>query len=205
MEKSDMKLYLTKLSHFSRKVRLILDLYSVPYEVIDIGNVADSDQLNFAGNPLMSVPVLEDGKHWLIESDHIAVYLSQKLDSNNRYKILTRELSVLNARAVLNGIMSSEVKYILAKRTQVPVEQYSYFAKCLKVIDQGLAWLESRSELFTPEYISYLDLHLVCVWDHLQYYELLDMNRFAALKEIVSHVSKNSVVAGTAPHILKPK
>ncbi|ATH09113.1 hypothetical protein BIY24_14520 [Halobacteriovorax marinus] len=40
-----MKLYATPRSHFSRKVRILLELYSIPYEFIDVGNVADSDEV----------------------------------------------------------------------------------------------------------------------------------------------------------------
>lgn len=46
-----MKLYGTPLSHFARKVRILLDLYQVPYDFVDVGNVAEGDQTTFAGNP----------------------------------------------------------------------------------------------------------------------------------------------------------
>jgi glutathione S-transferase len=200
-----MKLYLTKLSHFSRKVRILLDLYSATYETIDIGNVAEAEKSLFASNPLMSVPVLEDSGLWMIESDHIAAYLVQKFDSADKYQILTNDVSTLNARAVLNGIMASEVKYILAKRTHVPVEQYAYFSKSLKVIEQGLDWLENNIKVFKSENLNYLQIHLVCVWDHLRYYDLLDTTRYPLVREIADQVSTNKIVLSSAPHVLRPK
>ena len=73
-----MKLYATPLSHFSRKVRVLMDLYSLPYDLIDIGNVASSDVRDFGNNPMMKVPTLVDDDCWIIESDHIAQYLVEK-------------------------------------------------------------------------------------------------------------------------------
>lgn len=54
------KLYGTELSHFARKVRLLIDHYSIPCDFVDIGNVAEDEQKKFAQNPLMKVPVLVD-------------------------------------------------------------------------------------------------------------------------------------------------
>src|SRR5688572_12182471 len=112
-----MKLYATPLSHFTRKARLLMDLYSVPYAFIDIGGVTGVDASVYAGNPVMKVPTLVDGDTWLIESDHIAGYVVQKADPADRYQVFTRDTFDLNARAVMNGAMTEEVKVILGRRT----------------------------------------------------------------------------------------
>lgn len=200
-----MKLYCTPLSHFSRKVRLLLDFYSVPYEIKDIGQVTQNEIQKFGGNPLMTVPTLEDGDTWLIESDHIAQYLVSKVDANDQFKVFTRDLSDLNIRAILNGMMASEVKLILAKRTGVPIEQYSYFDKSLNSIRQAMAWLEENAQKFSTDAITYRELHLVCAWDHLEYYEILPMNSYGRLGKIVDRVSDKKFVQQTRPQVLKPK
>src|SRR4051794_10990584 len=108
-----MQLLATRLSHYSRKLRILLDHYGLAYELVDVGNVASPDLGQFDGNPLMKVPVLRDQGRWLIESDHIAAYLARTYDPSDRYEVLTTDLATLNARAVLNGIMAEEVKVIL--------------------------------------------------------------------------------------------
>lgn len=145
-----LQLYTTPLSHFGRKVRLLLDLYGLPYELFDAGNVAESQPEKFAGNPLMKVPALQDGEIWLIESDHIAAYVVRKHDPSDRLGVLSPDVFDLNARAVLNGIMTEEVKLLLAKRTGVPIENYTFFEKALAAIRQGLNWLEEHHRSFTP-------------------------------------------------------
>ena len=200
-----MKLYATPLSHFSRKIRLLLDHYAQAYEVIDVGNVAEGAKAKFADNPLMRVPVLVDQGEWLIESDHIAAYLARKLDPRDAFEVHTTDPASLNIRAVLNGIMLEEVKVILAKRTQVPVEQYAFFDKALEAMREGLAWLETKAAAFTPDAPKYREFHLVCLWDHLEYYGLLPLEPYGRLREVAAQVSSREKVKRSAPQVLKPR
>lgn len=199
-----MKLYATPLSHFSRKVRILLDLYSLPYEFIDVGNVAEGPREKFAGNPLSSVPVLVDGDDWVIDSDQIAEYLVTRFDSSDRYRVVSRSLFDRNVRSVLNGIMSDEVTVILARRTGVPTEQYSYFSDALEAIGDGLSWLEARAADFSPDRPGYREFHLVCAWEHISHYDLVPL-AFPKLKSIVTRVLEAEKVRQTSPFILKPR
>ena len=199
-----MQLYATKLSHFSRKVRILLDHYELNYEFIDVGNVADRDSNTFNNNPLMSVPVLSDGEVWLIDSDNIAAYIVRKHDPDDKYQVLTDHIDILNAHSVLNGVMSNEVKIILAERTGLDTKPAAYFQKAEAVIKNGLSWLEERAILFSPSEPEYLDFHLVSLWDHLSYYEITEL-WYPRLRDIAEELRTNNKIAKTAPHILKPK
>lgn len=178
-----MQLYATPLSHFSRKVRLLLDHYELDYEFVHVGNVADAKPATFHGNPVMKVPVLVDDGRWLIESDHIAAYIVRKHDPEDRYRVLATDADTLNLRAVLNAMMAEEVKLILAERTGLATSPHAFFAKAREAIGNGLAWLNDRAEQFNPANPGYREFHLVCLWDHLRHYELfpLDYPRLAAI------------------------
>ncbi len=102
---------------FYPKVRILLDQYEVPYDLVDVGNVAAKDLDKFAGNPLQKIPVLIDGSTWLVDSDHIASYLVRKLDPGDRFGVDVTDVTRLNVRAILNGLMLDEVKLILGART----------------------------------------------------------------------------------------
>ncbi len=193
-----MRLYLTPLSHFSRKVRLLLDHFEAAYETVDVGNVAGSQQDQFAGNPMMSVPVLEDGEHWLVDSDHIAGYLTRQLRPDDPYAVLTNDPEVLNARAILNGVMASEVRLILAARTGLETLPQPFFQKALATIEQGLAWLEVRSAMFSSDAPSYLDFHLVSAWDHLAHYDTLPLC-YPNLGAVVAALGQQPQVAKSQP------
>lgn len=200
-----MKLYATPMSHFSRKVRILLDLYKVPYELVDVGNVAEGDLATFASNPLMKVPVLVDGDTWLIESDHIAHHLARVLDPQDRYRVRASALEDLNFRAVLNGIMADEVRVILARRTGVPTAQFQFFADALESIENGLRWLEAAAARFDTASPGYREFHLVCMFQHVDWYELVPLE-YPRLRAIVDEVlRKVPELARTAPLNVKPR
>lgn len=199
-----MKLYATKLSHFSRKVRLLLDHYGLEYEFSDIGNVADADAEIFNGNPLMSIPVMVDEGEWLIDSDNISAYIVRKVDPEDKFQVLTDCNDILNARAVLNGIMANEVKIILAERTGINTKPLVYFQKAESAIKNGLTWLEERAELFSVEKPGYIEFHLIALWDHLNYYEIVDLT-YPKLRAKTKVLGRYDDILKSAPHVLKPK
>jgi glutathione S-transferase len=199
-----MKLYTSALSHFARKIKILLDLYSVPYEIIDVGNVAEGALDKFANNPLARVPVLVDGETWMIDSDHIAQYVVRRHDPKDRYEVLSHDITDLNIRAVLNGIMSEEVTLIIARRLSVPTEQYSFFDDALDAMKNGLAWLEANADRFDPDHPKYKEFHLVSAWEHLCYYDIFPMN-YERLKEIVTKISENPLIRKSSPQVLRPK
>jgi glutathione S-transferase len=199
-----MKLYATPISHFARKDRILLDLYQAPYEFIDIGNVTQTDPAVFGGNPLMRVPVLVDGKTRIFDSDNIAKYIVEKLDPADKFRVNTASFEELNIRALINSIMAEEVKLVLARRTGLPTEEYPFFDKCQLMMKNGLEWLEENSNSFHTGEPGYLEFHLTCLIQHLDYYELLPLN-YPKLKKMVDTVLTNPLVSRTSPFILKPK
>ncbi len=190
-----MKLYYTPKSHFARKLRILIDAWGIDVELIDVGDVANSD--SFGGNPLMKVPALVDGKRCVIDSDNIAQYLTRKYDVQDKYKVLTNDVNALNTRAVMNGIMSTEVEILLAKRTGIDIIKYKRFDKMIDSINSGLQWLEQNASIFSSK-PTYLGFHLVCMWDHLELYAPIELN-YPKLQKHVVELSNLSYVVSTLP------
>ncbi|HEX6995266.1 MAG TPA: glutathione S-transferase [Gammaproteobacteria bacterium] len=193
-----MRLYATPLSHYSRKVRLLLDHYRLEYELLSPGDVSGSDASRFGNNPVMKVPVLEDGGTWLVESDHIAQYVVRKVDPLDRYRVLASDPETLNLRAVMNAIMQEEVKLILAARTGIDTAAFPFFRKARLAIENGLDWLEARAERFDAASPGYAEFHLVSLVDHLDHHGLLPREH-SRLREIVGRVSASETVAQSSP------
>ncbi len=199
-----MQLTATALSHFSRKVRLVLDHYGLDYDVVNPGDVADADPADFADNPLMSVPVLRDGPVWLIDADAIAAHVTRRHDPGDRFGVLATDPETLAIRAVMNGVMTNDVKLILAARTGTVPQDHAYFRKAEKALRQGLDWLEARAGAYAADAPGYQEFHLVALYEHLAYYELIDtaVPRLAALVEAIG---ARPLVKQTSPFVLAPK
>ena len=192
-----MKLYYTPKSHFARKNRILLDALSIDVELIDAGNVADNNPEIFAHNPLMKVPTLVDAELTVYESDHIAHYIVKKFDPDDQFKVLTCDWQQLNARAVMNGVMVAEVELIMAKRTGIDINAYTRFEKLSATVVNGLEWLEKQVDFFVGE-PSYIDFHLISLWDHLVLYKMFSLEH-PKLKYRVEQLSKLRYIKKSSP------
>lgn len=192
-----LQLHYTPRSHFSRKVRILLDALQLPVELFDAGNVAESDPAHFGPNPLFKVPTLVDGAHVVFDSDHIAAHIVRRHDPADRFAVLTAEPEALNARAVMNGVMAAEVEIILAERTGIDTRGLQRFEKLRESIRGGLAWLDARCDR-VPQDPSYLAFHFVAMWDHLAFYKTIDV-RFDRLQAYAQRWAGLPYVARSRP------
>ena len=78
MTKPERKLMLKPLSHFSRKVRIVLEELDLAYSPEYAPDLLSSDPAQFGGNPILRVPVLQDGSDWIVESDAIVRFVLEK-------------------------------------------------------------------------------------------------------------------------------
>ena len=196
-------LYLTPQSHFSRKVRIVVRELSVECEESFVPNLLSSDPADFGGNPILRVPVLRDGARWVIESDQIVRHLLETCDrDNDRFWFFSMNAEQRNALSILSAIMGAEVELILSRRSGLVSEAGAlYFGRYRSVIGHGLAWIEANGAAVWPEAeFSYLDIALVCMWDHLRYNRLGDETGSWPWIDArtAAHASRSSVAA-TAP------
>lgn len=192
-----MQLFYTPRSHFSRKVRMLLGGLDLRADLVDAGNVAESNPQLFGANPLMKVPTLVDGDCTILDSDHIAQYLVRTYDPTDRFRVGTTDVDELNTRAVMNGIMATEVELILAARTGLDTHAHRRFDKMRSAIVAGLGWLEQRGKVFPME-PTYLGFHLAAMWDHLELYGVCDLD-FPNLRAAATRWNALPYIAATKP------
>lgn len=200
-----MKLYMTPLSHFSRKIRIIANIFDLQMEYVDVGPVAAIGLEKFAGNPLMGVPVLAAENLWLVDSEHIAAYLLKKYDPNNTLKYFSSSLLDLNARAIMNGTMANDVKIIQGTRSNIPIYEYPYFQKAKESILCSLEWLNSKADSLFSEEINFNTILLTCTIDHLKYFDVVELNSFSKLTNLTKKMNSHKVIGNSNPFALKPK
>jgi glutathione S-transferase len=194
------KLYGTPLSHFTRKIRILLLELGVSFDFVRLPNLLDASTLPYGDNPLMRVPTLVDGAVTVIESDHIARYVVGAYDPSDRLGVRSDAVQGMNVLAVINGIMANEVTLILAKRGGLTdVEGVTYFRKLVAAIDAGLAWLDKNTD---PDEASfdYRDIALICMWQHVAHYMIAqDFEKYARVAARVARFSHRPSVASTTP------
>lgn len=186
----------TPLSHFTRKVRVVLAELGVAHEMVWLPGVLAPAP--FAGNPLMRVPALVDGAEQIYDSDHIARYVIGRFDPADRLAVRSEAVADLNRLAAISGIMANEVTLILAQRAGGVDLATPYFGKLRAAIDRALGWLDER--VAPDAAFDYRDIALVCMWQHLAHYRFVeDLDRHRALADRVAHLAARPALASTAP------
>jgi glutathione S-transferase len=190
----------TPLSHFTRKVRIVLMEIGVPFEFVRAPGVLVAAPEAYGGNPLMRVPTLRDGDVTLFDSDHIARYVVRRHDGGDRLGVLDESVQGLNRMALINGVMANEVVIILAKRGGLEgIEGVAYFQKLGAAIDLALDEIDRGVEVEAHGF-DYRDVALVCMWQHLEHYQLrADLARYTRIAARVARLAERPSVAATAP------
>jgi glutathione S-transferase len=193
-----MKLHGTPLSHFTRKIRILLDELEVPFEMVWTPGVLADGAAAYGDNPLMRIPTLVDGATTIVDSDHIARYLVGRFDPDDRFGVRSERVADLNRLAVTSGVMANEVVLILARRGGLEdLDGVAYFRKLFAAIASGLAWLDQhvREE---PE-LDYRDIALIAMWQHLVHYKLVDLSAYSQIAERVARFAERPSIASTRP------
>jgi glutathione S-transferase len=192
----------TPLSHFTRKVRILLHELGVDYEFVRAPGVMATETAPYGEHPLMRVPTLRHGDATVLESDHIARYVAAKFDPDDRFAVRGEAVEDLNRLAVINGVMDNEVVWILAGRGGLThLEDIVYFRKLRAAIDNGLGWLDREVEP-ERERFDYGDIAMICMWQHIAYYRLVpDLERYARLGARVARFVDRPSIAATAPEV----
>jgi glutathione S-transferase len=196
------RLFGTPLSHFTRKIRILLAELGVQFDFVRAPSILEMSTSPYGGNPLLRVPTLVDGGATVIESDHIARYVVGKYDPADRFAVRSDRVEDLNRLAVVNGIMDNEVVLILAKRGGfADLEGVAYFRKLATAIDGGLAWVDSHTDPDDAAF-DYGDIVTICMWQHVMHYKMvqgLDGHRRIAGR--VARFAERPSVAGTTPDV----
>jgi glutathione S-transferase len=196
------QLYGTPLSHFTRKIRILLAELGVGFDFVRAPSILATSIAPYGDNPLLRVPALVDDGVTVVESDHIARYVVGKYDAADRFGVRSERVGDLNRLAVLNGIMDNEVVLILAKRGGLAdLGSVAYFRKLSTAIDGGLAWLDGHTDPDDPAF-DYRDIVTICMWQHVVHYEMVrGLDAYGRIAARVARFAERPSVAGTTPGV----
>jgi glutathione S-transferase len=196
------QLYGTPLSHFTRKIRILLAELGVAFDFVRAPSILTTSTAAYGNNPLMRVPTFVDGAATVIESDHIARYVVGKYDPSDRLGVRSERADDLNRLAVANGIMDNEVVLVLAKRGGLEdLERVVYFRKLRTAIDTGLAWVDAHTDPDADGF-DYGDIATICMWQHVRHYKIAEgLDAYRRIAARVARFSERASVAATTPDV----
>jgi glutathione S-transferase len=205
-----MRLYGTAPSHFTRKVRILLQELSVPFEFVLLDKLLETGPEKFANNPLHMFPVLEHEGKQLIESDLICQYLIERFGKGKELSTFlpSAENAVHDQQrlAIVNGGMSAGVTLVRAKRSGIEKwTDYAYFRQELAAIDAAFAWIEKDlgdRDSYYPGRLTMLDIALMCLTEWAVFRDFLkDPSRFPNLTRFVRKHASRASFQSTHPSI----
>lgn len=187
-------LFGTPRSHFTRVVRMVAHELGLSVPLVDVGDVGQL--VPFAGNPLMTVPVLEHEGARIWDTHHVCRYLVEQA-GRDPLGVESLDVEGRNTLAVIFGVMGAEVRLILAARAGVPAEGRP-FDKVRATVKAGLGFLDARVDEDRRD-LDYLAVATVAMWEHL----LLFRNAVEAdaprIDRWVRALSAHAAVRETAP------
>lgn len=202
-----MKLYGTPPSHFTRKVRVLLQELQVPCEFIPMAmnSLMQTGPEHFADNPLHQLPILIDGEKNIIESDIICEYLLDHFSKGQKfYPDEKNKLEDQKRLAIMNGGMSAGVKLIRAKRSEIPeFMNFVFFKQERAALDASLDWLEKdlgSKTRYYPGNLTMLDITLMCFVEWAVFREMVPhLNNHPNLARFVEANKNHPSFASTHP------
>lgn len=195
-----MQVYGTPPSHFTRKVRVLLQELGLPYEFVkfEVSGLMAIGADKFADNPLHLFPVLVDGKERLFDSDAICEYLINRYGNGKEISsFLPDPANAVHDRqrmVMINGGMGAGVSVVRARRSGVEDwKKHPWLCQEMEAISGAARWLEkdlgARASYY-PGRLTMMDIGLMCFLEWAQFREMLSV--WDELPNLVAFVKANA-------------
>ncbi len=209
-----MQVFGTPPSHFTRKVRVLLQELGQTYEFVRLQNILAVGAGEFAENPLHLFPVLIDGKNRLFDSDAICEYLVEQYGAGTKissfFPAPGNKTHDRQRLVMINGAMSAGVSVIRARRSGVENwKDYPWLRQEMQAITAAAEWLEKdlgAQESYYPGRLTVLDIALQCFLEWAEYREMItDWSTLPCLKSFKERHASRASFACTHPSLSEAK
>lgn len=187
------KLYGSTTSPYVRRIRMLLASVEHEFVNMQIFSGADREQL-MAKNPILKVPMLEDGDEIIFDSRVIFRYLSEK------YALPAITWRQENLMSVIDAINDSLVQLFLLKRSDIESTDDKLFFKLQNErISESFACLDEAAKQKEFEHWDYPSICLYCLLDWAMFRQLADMSEYEALLEFQAEHKERIEATATDP------
>jgi glutathione S-transferase len=183
-----MRLYGRSSSHFTRIVRIFAAEMEVPLEFVLIRDLMSREPADYGENPALKMPTLESPVGAWFGSLGICRELARHHELNLDVVWPDQLESALasNAQELVLQAMSTDVAIVMGKASGVPADNAQQ-AKLRASLLGSLQWLEDNAgaaiaTLPHERDLSYLEVSLFCLVEHLPFREVLDTAPYPNLR-----------------------
>lgn len=174
-------------SHFTRLVRMLAAECGVACEFERVADLFSDDVAAYGGNPGLRLPNLVTSNGTVFGALNSCRVLSDL--ATHPVLILWPEGVVqgpaANAQELTLQAMSTEVTLIMSSSSNA--EPSPYVHKLRQALDNMLVWLDTNVtnalDALPPRDVSYFELALFCLLDHLEFREVATLARHSHLRD----------------------
>jgi glutathione S-transferase len=199
-----MQLHGRSSSHFTRIPRIFAAELEVDVEFHVISDLMSAEPVDYGGHPALKMPTLQTDAGIWFGSLPICRELAQCSDLNLDIvwpEDLQRPVAA-NAQELVSTAMSTEVGLIMGKASGVPADN-AHQVKLRASLLGAMDWLEMNSmraldTLPAERDLSFLEVSLFCLIEHLEFREVLSLDAYPALRAFGQRFARKSSARATA-------
>jgi glutathione S-transferase len=194
-------------SSFTRIARIVAAEHGVPYAFRTVPNLGSLEAGDYGGHPALKVPSLQTPEGTWFGSANVSRVLASHARVPRRViwpEALDRPLSA-NAQELTLSAMSTEVGLIMSTLGVSPGAAPAdtlHVAKMRKSLIDTLVWLDGNIEgalaaLPVERELSYLEVTLFCLVEHLEFRKVLPVTPYPALARFRARFAERPCAAQT--------
>lgn len=195
-------LYGRSSSHFTRVARIFAAELSVPYTFQIVRDLFSLDSDDYGGHPALKLPALQTRDARWFGTLNICRELARQ--SHRQTRIVWPEALatpvLANAQELVLHAMSTEVTLVMSKVGGGTTES-QHQQKMTASLAQSMAWLEHNMATAIAALardLSFLEVTLFCLVEHLEFREVLSMRGYPVLRQLASEFSNRASAKQTA-------
>ena len=199
-----MNLYGRSSSHFTRIARIFALEAEVAFEFVLIRDLMSQEPDDYGGHPAMKMPTLQTEEGIWFGSLPICRELVACSELNLEViwpENLERPVAA-NAQELVTTAMSSEVGLIMGKATGIAPDNAQQVKTRASLLG-AMEWLELNADraiatLHPERDLSFLEVSLFCLLEHLEFREVLPLDPYPQLRAFAERFAQRSSAKATA-------
>lgn len=183
-------------SLFTRLPLIFAEELAVPYEVVPVFDMTETEPEIWSDNPAMKLPVLRTEGSVLFGAQNICRAIAERAGVRKRIvwpEELRDDLS-RNAQELVWHCMAAQVQIVFGTIINTLPADNPYFSKARTSFERSLSWLEENLDAalraLPPRDLSLFEVSLHCLVEHVMFRETLPVAPYPSLLSFTREFAK---------------